>query len=158
MALQKIPREEVIDRLLGVFRQYGYEGASLTMISEAVGLQKASLYHLFPEGKEAMARAVLESVGGFLEEQVLTPLRAHGTPEARLARMMEQVREFYGDGRFSCLFETLSLGGQNNPFSDMIGRALNSWQEAMAGLARERGASKDRRSERPIIGRQFQPA
>ena len=42
-----------------VFRAHGYEGATLSVITEATGLGKGSLYHFFPGGKEELAAAVL---------------------------------------------------------------------------------------------------
>ena len=57
------------DRLLGivaeVFREHGYEGASLSLIGEATGLGKGSLYHFFPSGKEEMAGAVIAHINGW---------------------------------------------------------------------------------------------
>ncbi|NJR74520.1 MAG: helix-turn-helix transcriptional regulator, partial [Scytonema sp. CRU_2_7] len=52
-------KEKVIVQLTKVFRQYGYEGATLARLSEATGLGKASLSSPFPKGKEEMAAAVL---------------------------------------------------------------------------------------------------
>ena len=49
----------LIRSLLNIFREYGYEGASLSKISERTGLGKASLYHHFPNGKQQMAQEVL---------------------------------------------------------------------------------------------------
>jgi len=54
--MAKITDAQLTDALTDVFRTYGYEGATLSRISEATGLQRASLYHRFPGGKEAMAR------------------------------------------------------------------------------------------------------
>ena len=66
MPAQKITREDALDRITAVFRKWGYEGATLRMISEATGLGRASLYHHFPGGKDDMARAAnrLRDVGG----------------------------------------------------------------------------------------------
>ena len=61
MASPKVHDEKLIERLTSVFRIYGYEGASLSRIAEATGLQRASLYHRFPGGKEEMAEAVLNA-------------------------------------------------------------------------------------------------
>ena len=47
---------ELIERLAKVFKDYGYQGASMSIIAKASGLQKASLYHRFPGGKEQMAQ------------------------------------------------------------------------------------------------------
>ena len=52
-------KEEVITKLVPVFRRYGYEGATVSRLSEATGLKKASLYYHFQGGKEQMAEAVL---------------------------------------------------------------------------------------------------
>ncbi|MEM8810542.1 MAG: TetR/AcrR family transcriptional regulator, partial [Cyanobacteria bacterium P01_G01_bin.38] len=41
-------KDAAIAKLTPVFRRYGYEGASLSMLSKATGLGKASLYHHFP--------------------------------------------------------------------------------------------------------------
>ncbi len=151
MPVQKVPREEVVRRLLGVFRAHGYEGASLAMIAEKTGLQKASLYHLFPGGKEEMATAVLDSIGAYMEEKVLKPLRGEGSPRERLEAMIEKVSAFYQGGRCSCLFETLSLGGGDSPFRATIQQAMGAWIEALARLARDQGASgaaaRDRASQ-----------
>lgn len=40
-----MPKEEVIPKLVSVFRHYGYEGATVSRLSQATGLKKASLYH-----------------------------------------------------------------------------------------------------------------
>jgi AcrR family transcriptional regulator len=141
MPVQKVSREDVIRRLLTVFRQHGYEGASLTMISKEAGLQKASLYHLFPGGKEEMAQAVLDAVNDSLEKRILMPLRGDGAPAQRLKDMIERVCAFYGQGSESCIFDTLSLGGDDNPFRKGIGKAMCAWADALAVLAREHGAT-----------------
>ncbi len=46
---------ELITILDDVFRRRGYEGATLSVLSRACGLGKASLYHHFPGGKDEMA-------------------------------------------------------------------------------------------------------
>ena len=60
MAHPALAKEEVVARLMKVFRREGYEGASLSRLSEATGLGRSSLYHHFPRGKEDMAAAVLD--------------------------------------------------------------------------------------------------
>ncbi|MEO0971892.1 MAG: helix-turn-helix domain-containing protein, partial [Pseudomonadota bacterium] len=51
--------DDLLDRLSSVFREVGYEEASMALLASASGLKKASLYHRFPGGKEQMAREVL---------------------------------------------------------------------------------------------------
>lgn len=142
MPLKKLNRAEVVAALFKVFRTYGYDGSSLAMISSEVGLQKASLYHLFPGGKEEMATEVLKTVLEGLEHDLLSPLRGPGSPESRLRAMIRAVSVFYDGGRLSCLFDTLSLGRPDNPFRLAIATGVNAWIDALAGLARETGATR----------------
>ena len=45
---QSVQDQDLMQRLSCVFRDVGYDGASLSILSEATGLKKASLYHRFP--------------------------------------------------------------------------------------------------------------
>src|SRR5262249_50672268 len=91
-------REEVVARLLEVFRRDGYDGASLTELSKRAGLGKSSLYHHFPGGKVDMALAVLEVAGGWIEAHVAGAVRGRGAPEERLDRVLEAIGGFYQGG------------------------------------------------------------
>lgn len=46
-----------------LFRRYGYNGTSLSRISDASEATIGSIYHFFPGGKEELAVAVVESTG-----------------------------------------------------------------------------------------------
>ena len=60
MGTTKITENQLLERLTRVFQDHGYQGASLSLIAEATGLGRASLYHRFPGGKTDMAVAVLD--------------------------------------------------------------------------------------------------
>src|SRR6478752_6301170 len=53
-------KPDLLARLMDLFREKGFDGASLSDISESTGLGKSSLYHHFPNGKEEIALQVLE--------------------------------------------------------------------------------------------------
>jgi AcrR family transcriptional regulator len=61
--------------LLKLFRQFGYDGVTLSKISQATGLGKASLYHYFPGGKAEMAEVAGRSVA---RDEYFTDLRKQG--------------------------------------------------------------------------------
>jgi len=52
-------RQHLLDAAASVFRDYGYEGASISEITKRAGLTKGAAYFHF-SSKEALARSVLE--------------------------------------------------------------------------------------------------
>lgn len=134
-----MPRDEVVQRLLEVFREHGYDGASLAQLSRASGLGKSSLYHYFPGGKEDMARAVLEAVDRWMEENVLAPLAAPGPPAQRLSRMVAALDGLYDGGRAACLLGNMLVGDSRRLFLKPMKAAFAAWVSALAALARDSG-------------------
>ncbi len=138
-----MPRTEVLDRLTRVFREVGYEGATLSRLSEATGLVKASLYHHFPGGKEEMAAAVLAGANAWLEECVLKPLAGEGAPRKRLDVMVEALDAYYAGGRDGCLLGLLSQGEARDIFQAHVRTALERWGAAIAAVLVQSGISPD---------------
>lgn len=123
----------LLTRLSDVFRDLGYEGASLAVLAEATGLKKASLYHRFPGGKEEMAGEVMARAEAWLTEHILKPLGAPGSPQARIDAMLRRIEEFYSGGRQSCLLNMMSSPrGDRGPFAPRIMHAFKAWIEALA--------------------------
>jgi AcrR family transcriptional regulator len=145
---------ELLQRLSGVFRDVGYNGASLAALSEATGLKKASLYHRFPDGKEQMAREVLASAERWLTEHVLTPLTTSAPPEKRIRGMIGKLNEFYSGGRQSCLLNMLSSAQiRQGPFTKFIKKTFKAWIETLAVVLVDAGFDADTarmRSERAV--------
>jgi AcrR family transcriptional regulator len=134
-----VPKEEVLDRLTAAFRQHGYDGASLSRISEATGLGKASLYHYFSDGKKAMADAVLEWVGEQFSALVLDPLSTDEAPQVRLNKMILGINEFYRRGKASCVWDLFSIGNAGELFRPKIRMSLDLFRNALAEVAGSAG-------------------
>ncbi|MEO0323789.1 MAG: TetR/AcrR family transcriptional regulator [Myxococcota bacterium] len=129
------PREEVLDAVEEVFRDHGYHGATLSRLSEATGLGRASLYHHFPGGKEDMARAIFLRAG----EQLAASLSGEGTPEERLESFLGEVEAIYARGQRNPLLGAMVLGGGWPRFEDELAEGFRQWTDAFAGLARAGG-------------------
>ncbi len=137
--MTKLREPELLSRLTEVFRTHGYEGASLSKISEATGLQRASLYHRFPGGKAEMAEAVLNRAAEWLQAHALRPLTEPGPPEKRLRQMARKLDEFYEGGQQSCLLDPLSFGDEEGAFRDHQKALMEAWVAAIAAVLRESG-------------------
>ncbi len=154
MSAPLMSREEVIAKLVPVFRQYGYDGATLAKLSESTGLGRASLYHHFPNGKREMAAAVLNYMNQWLESSVLEPLRQDGEPAERICVMSTNLYKFYNCGKDACLLAVLALGESRDLFHTQIQKALNTWIETLSHVLVEAGVEPNcarRRSENAIL-------
>ncbi len=127
-------RQLIIAKLIPVFRQYGYEGATLSRLSEATGLGRSSLYHHFPGGKEEMAAEVLAYVHNWFAKTVLEPLQTNDKPSQRLQVMCENLDAFYRQGKETCLLNVISLGEGNDLFHTNIKQALIGWIKELASV------------------------
>ncbi|WP_287128325.1 TetR/AcrR family transcriptional regulator [Candidatus Cyanaurora vandensis] len=149
-----LAREEVVARLVPVFRRYGYEGASLAELAKATGLGRSSLYHYFPGGKEDMARAALESLGGWLEQHLLTPLRGPGLPAERLDQAVIALGQLYGNGKEACLLGMLVHGESRHLFQTQLRDSFLALITALAALMAETGIAPPmahRRAEEAVV-------
>jgi TetR/AcrR family transcriptional repressor of lmrAB and yxaGH operons len=136
-------REDVIPEIRDVFRRLGYDGTSLTAISEATGLGRASLYHHFPGGKDEMVGAALDDVEVMMDGQVIAELRRNDRPPAkRLKAMMDQLTLFHEGGRAACLCGVLALTAP--ALRPRVRTIFGRWLDALADLAHEAGRSRSR--------------
>jgi TetR/AcrR family transcriptional regulator, lmrAB and yxaGH operons repressor len=150
-----IAEDDLLARLARVFAEVGYEGASLSLLAEATGLQKASLYHRFPGGKKQMAEEVLAATATWLETHVLGPLKAPGKAVDRLALVAANLDGFYQGGARACLLNMLSSPRiEDGPFVPAIRGAFAALINAFADLAGETGVTPDtarQRGERAVM-------
>lgn len=155
MTTVALSREEMLDRIVATFRQHGYEGASLALLSQATGLGRSSLYHYFPNGKEDMANAALDWVLACFDAMVLAPLRLRSIPPLlRLQRCAKGLAEFYEDGARSCLINLFSIGSAGVLFQGKLGDCSKAVIQIFSDTAQEGGISAKearRRGENALI-------
>jgi TetR/AcrR family transcriptional repressor of lmrAB and yxaGH operons len=154
MAHSTVSDKDLLIRSAGVFRTYGFEGTSLARLSEATGLEKASLYHRFPGGKEQIALAVAEGTHAWLLQNVFEPLKEPGDPRKKLRTAIEQLRDCYADGTLPCAFEVLSLAGGSPELTNALKIALQAWIKSFTEIAKELGLPSSearKRAEQAIV-------
>jgi TetR/AcrR family transcriptional repressor of lmrAB and yxaGH operons len=140
-------REKVIAQLAEVFRAHGYEGTSLSLITEATGLGKGSLYNLFPRGKEQMAEEVLSAIDNWFERHVFEPLRNDETGEG-IARMFDAVDRYFESGGRVCLVGVFALGSARDHFGEALRGYFKAWEDALSGALRRRGLPPSQAKQR----------
>ncbi|MGF6173997.1 TetR/AcrR family transcriptional regulator [Ensifer sp. 4252] len=140
-------RQDVIATLAEVFREHGYDGASLSLITEKTGLGKGSLYHFFPGGKEEMAEAVLGDIASWFQTNIFERLRDSETPAAAVDDMFASVDNYFRQGRRLCLMGVIAASGAHDRFSVELNRYFADWRAALAEtLGRQGIAENDRQA------------
>jgi AcrR family transcriptional regulator len=124
-------KSDAIASLAEVFREHGYEGASLALIGKATGLGKGSLYHFFPNGKEEMVRAVLADIEQWFEDSVYSPLRDGDDANAAIATMLDETATYFKSGRRVCLVGALAVANTRDLFAQAIRGYFVAWVDAL---------------------------
>ena len=136
MARSVAERADVLPLLAEVFRAHGYEGATLSLISDATGLGKGSLYNFFPGGKEQMALEVLTSIDRWFVDNIYDPLRTSSDSAQGIADMFAAVDAYFRSGQRVCLVGVVALGASRDLFGDKVKTYFVGWIDALAAALR----------------------
>lgn len=143
MARMVAQRSDAIASLAEVFREHGYEGASLALIGKATGLGKGSLYHFFPNGKEEMVQAVLSEIDHWFETAVYSPLRDGDDATGAINAMLNSTDQYFRSGRRVCLLGALAVANTRDVFAQAIRGYFEAWVEALQAALVRQGRNPD---------------
>jgi len=136
-------RETVLLRLGEVFREHGYEGASLAHITKATELGKGSLYHAFPNGKADMAKAVLANIDAWFKAHVFQPLGDETVASMpAVEHMLDACDEYFHGGGRVCLVGVFALGETRDQFHLAVNGYFLRWLKALVAALGRGGLSK----------------
>ncbi|TAF95662.1 MAG: TetR/AcrR family transcriptional regulator [Cytophagia bacterium] len=136
MPVQKVTREEVIQKSLPVFRQRGYYNTSMTDLAEACGLQKGSFYHYF-DSKESLMKEVLGAVSSYFENKIFAIAYDESLlPVERLQKVLDKQIRAVTNTKGGCLMgntaiETALLTDEFKPIMEAF---FDGYVKALAAI------------------------
>ena len=139
MTDRSVAKESLLPALAETFRTHGYDGASLSALARATGLQKASLYHHFPGGKQEMAEAVLDEHARQFEDLIFTPLAGGEPLRQRIDRMLLVLDSEYDGGTAPSLFSLFAQGPKRDMFGARIAAFYGRWITSLSSALAENG-------------------
>ncbi|MEM9838880.1 MAG: TetR/AcrR family transcriptional regulator [Pseudomonadota bacterium] len=149
----KDSNEAILTRAISVFRSAGYEGASLSRLSEASGLKRASLYHRFPGGKEEIAAETLRALSRWIDAQIIQPLRRPGDPRKRLETAAAAFDTLFDNGRDASIIALFGTPDTTpEPLVEGAQRLLLGIISAIGAVLEEAGFSGDDARTRAVRG------
>ena len=137
-----IAREAIIPVLGEVFREYGYSGTSLSIITNKTGLGKSSLYHFFPNGKSEMAKAVLNDIDEWFHKYVFIPLRQPNVSVKNINTMFKHVDHYFQSGNRICLVGAFALNNSRDYFLKNVSAYFKEWIDALTDALNRIGLSR----------------
>jgi len=135
-------RAALIDAAAQLFRRQGYAATGVNQILETADVKAGSLYHHFPDGKQALAAAVVDSAGGEIERL----LRRFLDSDASVADIVDGwidllIVQLASDQRDGCPIEPIATESVNaSPqVREASARVFAGWSAAVAERLRADG-------------------
>jgi AcrR family transcriptional regulator len=150
MSKPSLHKDALIDKLVDVVYDYGYDGATLSVISEVTGLGRASLYHHFPGGKEQMASAVLAHSDRWGAERIGSLLASGLDAEAKVRGIFRALDEVHTRAHQLTLMNVFTYGAARQVFGSQVGDRVRAGLQVLAGLLEQCGIPGDEAHARAL--------
>ncbi|MGD1284005.1 TetR/AcrR family transcriptional regulator [Mycobacterium seoulense] len=138
-------RAALIDAAATLFRRQGYAATGLNQILEEAGVKPGSLYHHFPDGKQQLAAAVVDTAGRAIE-RLLRQFLSSGRPVADIVDQWIDllIAGLAGDQRDGCPIEPIATESVNASavVRAASASAFHSWAVAIEERLRSDGWSQ----------------
>ena len=135
-------RTALLDSAALLFRRQGYAATGVNQILESAEVKAGSLYHHFPDGKQELAAAVVDLVGGDIERR----LRGFLESDLAVADVIDGFIDLMSAGlgsdqRDGCPIEPIATESVNaSPqVREASARAFGGWRLAVADRLRADG-------------------
>jgi TetR/AcrR family transcriptional regulator, lmrAB and yxaGH operons repressor len=140
-------RAALVDTAALLFRRQGYTATGVNQILETADVKAGSLYHHFPNGKQELAAAVVDSVGGDIERRLRGTLES-GLPVADVVDGWIDLLAagLASDRRDGCPIEPIATESVNasEQVLEASARAFSGWCRAVSDRLRaDRWADAD---------------
>jgi AcrR family transcriptional regulator len=127
-------KDALIDKLVDVVYDYGYDGATLSVISEVTGLGKASLYHHFPGGKEQMAAEVLAHSDRWGALHIGALLGSAEPAETKVRGLFRALDEVHTRAHQLTLMNVFTYGAARQVFGRQVTERVQAGLEVLSDL------------------------
>jgi TetR/AcrR family transcriptional repressor of lmrAB and yxaGH operons len=127
-------RAALVDTAALLFRRQGYAATGVNQILEAADVKAGSLYHHFPNGKQELAAAVVDSVGDTIERRLREFLDSGAPVPDIVSGWIDQLASgLASDQRDGCPIEPIATESVNASavVRDASARAFDGWCAAL---------------------------
>ncbi len=143
MARMVAEKADVIGPLAEVFREHGYEGASLALIGKATVSARAASTTSSPTGRKRWCGLFsMRSANGF-EDAIYAPLRNESDANRAICAMLASTAQYFRSGRRVCLVGALAVANTRDLFAQAIRGYFVAWVDALQSALVRQGREAD---------------
>jgi AcrR family transcriptional regulator len=139
-------KESLVRTAMRLFRRQGYAATGLQQILAESGAPKGSLYHYFPNGKDALGEAAIGMAAGMIRELLADLAARHRQPKAFLRAYCKVMAGWMEESGFQSgcpIATTLLETAPQSPSITAAGRrAVDGWIEVVAGVLANGGMER----------------
>jgi len=139
---------QIIEISIPLFQQKGYKGVGVTEIIKACNVSKGSFYHHFPNGKEELLIACLQSISEVITTHIQEIFKQSPNTEEAIQAMIEiLVSNFEQEGTISGSTITSivsEMGSLSDPVRDVCSDLYLMMQTIYASKLEADGFSKEK--------------
>jgi TetR/AcrR family transcriptional repressor of lmrAB and yxaGH operons len=136
-------KQGLVRTAMRLFRRQGYASTGLQQIVDESGAPKGSLYHYFPNGKEALGESAVVLAGGMIRELLADLAARHRDPQAFLRAYCKVMAGWMQESGFrsGCPIATtlLETAPQSPAITAAGRRAVDGWIEVIGGVLADAG-------------------
>jgi TetR/AcrR family transcriptional regulator, lmrAB and yxaGH operons repressor len=139
-------RAALLDKAATLFRRQGYAATGLNQILAEAGVQPGSLYHHFPQGKQQLAAAVVDTAGTGIEQLLRRFLATDRSVADIVDRWIDLMAAgLAGDHRDGCPIEPIATESvsASQQVRTASARVFQGWCAAIAERLRSDGWSPE---------------
>ncbi|EKR63302.1 transcriptional regulator, TetR family [Leptospira weilii str. 2006001853] len=129
-------RERLIQTTAQLLQEKGYHGTGLKDILKLSGTPSGSLYHHFPDGKEELTAAAIQSAGERLEKQIEATIENHPDLHRALQEFTNHLSQELIDSGFQkgCPIATvvLEIAAENDRIQKVCSSIYLKWQNLLS--------------------------
>ncbi len=144
-------KEWLVEQLLCVFTQRGYDGATLAHLAAATGLSKASLYHHYPGGKPEIATMLVRYAISRAQRLAFSHVGGSESPRKRMLKFLLGFEQYIVENGTNCLLAIFihhaTANQEIEQQQQLIYAQFNDWHLALSALFASAGY-KDKKATR----------
>jgi len=139
-------KDNLVQTAMRLFRQQGYASTGLQQVLAESGAPKGSLYHYFPNGKEALGEAAVKLAGDLMGQMLLRLAERHKQPRAFVKAYCDVIAGWMEESQFrsGCPIATTML--ETAPHSPRLTeagmQAFDRWIDIVASVLARAGLSQ----------------